>query len=168
VEANYLDVPGSSGNVEWGPSLAALDSDGDGVANGQELSDPEGLWSIGQANPGNFTDITNPGDPSSVSAIRVSALIPNKFQLEQNYPNPFNPATIINFSIADLEEVRITVHNLLGQQLKVLLDETLSPGQYSTSWDGTDSGNRRVSSGTYLYVLQSGMKQQVRKMTLLR
>jgi hypothetical protein len=133
VEFNFLDMPGSEGNVEWGPDLASIDSDGDGVTNGEELGDPDGLWSIGESNPGNSADITNPGDPSSVSAIRVSALFPDEFRLEQNNPNPFNPATIINFSIAELEEVTIVVYNLRGQRIKTLLDETLSPGQYSTS-----------------------------------
>ena len=168
VETNFLDMPGSSGNVEWGPDLAVLDSDGDGVSNGAELGDPDGLWSIGQPNPGDFADITNPGDPSSVSAIRVSFFIPNEFHLEQNYPNPFNPTTSIEFSIADLEKVKIVVYNMQGQKIKMLVDDILSAGQYSTSWNGTDVQNIPVSSGSYLYVLRSGKNQQVRKMILLR
>jgi hypothetical protein len=168
VEADFLDMPGSEGNVEWGPNLAILDSDGDGVTNGAELGDPDGLWSIGQSNPGNLEDITNPGDASSVSAIRISTVIPNEFRLEQNYPNPFNPTTSIEFAISELARVRITVFNLQGQITKILVDEILSAGQYSTYWDGTNQYNIPVSSGTYLYVFQSGINRQMKKMTLIR
>lgn len=65
IETNFLTVPGSSGHVVWGPELAALDSDNDGVSNGEELQDPNGEWVIGQPAPGNPDLVTNPGDPSS-------------------------------------------------------------------------------------------------------
>ena len=51
--------------VFWGPSLAALDSDGDGSTNGEELGDPEGTWIEGDPNPGDPADVTHPGDPES-------------------------------------------------------------------------------------------------------
>jgi hypothetical protein len=62
VEA--LVAPGGS-EVFWGPELAALDSDGDGATNGEELGDPEGTWTAGDANPGDPADVTHPGDPES-------------------------------------------------------------------------------------------------------
>jgi len=168
VESDFLDMPGSGGNVEWGPALAILDSDGDGVTNGAELGDPDGLWSIGQSDPGNREDITNPGDAGSVSAIRISTVIPDAFRLEQNFPNPFNPTTTIEFAISEFDHVTITIFNLRGQKTKILVDERLSAGQYIANWDGTDLQNLPVSSGTYLYVLRSGEKRQMKKMILLR
>ncbi len=57
-----LVTPGGS-QVFWGPALAALDSDGDGVSNGEELGDPEGQWVVGDPAPGDPARVTNPGDP---------------------------------------------------------------------------------------------------------
>jgi hypothetical protein len=64
IENSYLSVPGASGVVQWQPSLAALDSDGDGTSNGRELQDPDGLWVMGQAAPGNPNLVTLPGTPN--------------------------------------------------------------------------------------------------------
>lgn len=58
-------IVGSSSNSFWSTALAQLDSDGDGVSNGIELIDPQGIWKQGDANPGNAVDVTNPGDPVS-------------------------------------------------------------------------------------------------------
>lgn len=63
VEASYLDAPGADGVVQWGPNLASVDSDEDGVTNGAELGDPQGTWQIGESNPPG--PISNPGDPNS-------------------------------------------------------------------------------------------------------
>lgn len=65
VEADFLTSVGFSGRVQWGPELAKLDADGDGFTNGEELGDPEGLWKAGDADPGEATAITLPGDPVS-------------------------------------------------------------------------------------------------------
>lgn len=65
VEASFLTAAGFSGNVKWGPDLAALDADGDGFTNGEELGDPEGLWKAGDPVPGDPAAVTLPGDPNS-------------------------------------------------------------------------------------------------------
>jgi hypothetical protein len=168
VEANYLDVAGAQGNVQWDPVLAALDSDGDGVSNGAELGDPNGAWSIGQADPGNPSDVTNPGDPSSVSAIRISGISPREFDLSQNYPNPFNPSTSIEFSIPQTQRVTLNVYNVVGEKVKTLVDEVIPAGSYLTTWDGTNAANLEVSSGTYIYILKAGKEKRFKKMLMLR
>jgi hypothetical protein len=61
IESGFLDAPGSSGNVLWGPELAALNADADGASNGAELLDPLGEWHVGLGNPGAIEDVTNPG-----------------------------------------------------------------------------------------------------------
>ncbi|GJQ62866.1 MAG: hypothetical protein SCALA702_19190 [Melioribacteraceae bacterium] len=73
IEANFLTAPGSSGHVEWGPALAALDSDGDGVPNGVELQDPDGTWQSGDPAPGDPGMVTNPGDPDSFIPVELAA-----------------------------------------------------------------------------------------------
>ncbi len=73
VYSNYLDPQNSSGHVQWGPELAAMDSDGDGVSNGEELQDPNGLWTSGQPNPGNPDLVTSPGDPSDFVPVELTS-----------------------------------------------------------------------------------------------
>lgn len=65
VEGDFLTAINLSGNVIWGPELAAIDSDGDGFTNGEELGDPEGTWQPGDPAPINAADVTLPGDPDS-------------------------------------------------------------------------------------------------------
>lgn len=61
IQLNFLVPAGSLGVVQWGPALAQLDSDGDGVSNGTELNDPTGSWLAGTPAPGDPNDVTNPG-----------------------------------------------------------------------------------------------------------
>ncbi|MCZ7602594.1 MAG: T9SS type A sorting domain-containing protein [Melioribacteraceae bacterium] len=77
VENNFLDVPGASGHVLWGSQLAALDSDGDGFTNGEELQDPNGTWTTGSSQPGNPEFVTNPGDPNDFPVPTIIVSSPN-------------------------------------------------------------------------------------------
>src|SRR5688500_16518886 len=69
VGSGFLSVPGRDGQVLWGPALAALNADGDGLANGAELQDAAGAWSVGQPQPGNPALVTNPGIAESDTTI---------------------------------------------------------------------------------------------------
>ncbi|MGB5106108.1 MAG: T9SS type A sorting domain-containing protein [Candidatus Zixiibacteriota bacterium] len=94
--------------------------------------------------------------------------LPQSFSLSQNYPNPFNPTTTIDFKIASASNVNISVINVLGQRVRNLVDQNLTVGNYSTTWDGRDEYNQPVSSGIYFYRLQSGSYIETHKMTLLK
>lgn len=74
VETRFLSSPGAAGNVQWGPLLASLDADNDGVTNGQELQDPYGMWSSGSSNPGNSDLVSEPGNSSSspLSSLEIN------------------------------------------------------------------------------------------------
>jgi len=63
--------------------------------------------------------------------IEVDIMAPAVYALEQNYPNPFNPSTSIDFSIAEANMVKIAVYNLLGQEVKVLLNEFKEAGPHT-------------------------------------
>ncbi len=90
-------------------------------------------------------------------------------ELLGNYPNPFNPETTISFSVAQTSSfVNLEIFNLKGQKVKLLVNETLSAGQRSVVWDGTDENNRPVSSGIYFYKLKVGNFEQSKKMLLLK
>lgn len=88
----------------------------------------------------------------------------SQFLLEQNYPNPFNPVTTIKFSLpADMNNVRVTIYNILGQKVTELVNGPLAPGTYQYKWD---AGN--FDSGVYVCELRTGKFTAVRKMLLLK
>jgi hypothetical protein len=87
----------------------------------------------------------------------------NDFYLEQNYPNPFNPSTIISFAVPKTSNVKLTVYDILGNEISVLIDEELSPGRYSADFDAVN-----VSSGVYFYRISAGDFIETKKMILLR
>ncbi len=89
--------------------------------------------------------------------------MPVKFNLQQNYPNPFNPTTIINFSLQAEGMTKLIVYNILGQQIKILLNKNMKVGFYSIPFDGSD-----LSSGIYFYKLQSNNQILIKKMLLIR
>jgi hypothetical protein len=104
----------------------------------------------GDAEP--YTDVTN-----------YELEKPNRFILMQNYPNPFNASTKIEFSIADSKNVRLTVFDLLGRQVRILLDEYRQAGTYTVTFDGSSH-----SSGVYFYRLEAGETVEIKRMVLLK
>ena len=108
--------------------------------------------------------ITSVIDGLLVMDITKPQQVPDQFLLEQNYPNPFNPSTTIRYSLPELSDVRLTIYNILGQQVRVLVNETQSAGVYTIQWNGHDAIGRQVATGVYLYRLQAGKHVAVRKM----
>lgn len=88
--------------------------------------------------------------------------------LFQNYPNPFNPSTTIAYTISNHSHVRLTVFNILGQQVQMLVDEDKAAGMQSVVWNGRDDKGRRVSSGVYLCRLESDFRTETLKMIVLK
>lgn len=154
----------------WGPSLANQDSDGDGFTNGQELGDPTGAWKVGQANPGNFNNVSNPGDPNSVPTITriASENIPTNYRLLNNYPNPFNPTTTISFEMPQSENVSLKIYSINGELVKILVDGNFSAGKFEKVWNGKDEFGNDVSSGIYFYRLTAGKFDRSAKMILMK
>ncbi|RMG67635.1 MAG: T9SS C-terminal target domain-containing protein, partial [Calditrichaeota bacterium] len=94
---------------------------------------------------------------------------PESFRLDQNYPNPFNPVTSIQFSVSSKQFVVLKVFDLLGREVKTLMEKNLSAGEYKVQWDGRTNSGQPVASGVYLYRLTAGKHfVQTRKMVLLR
>ena len=80
-------------------------------------------------------------------------LAPETLALYPNIPNPFNPSTLITSRLPEPGQVDLTIYNLLGQQVRVLVRDHRCPGRYEVMWDGMDGFGRHVSSGVYLYRL---------------
>jgi hypothetical protein len=95
------------------------------------------------------------------------------FNLEQNYPNPFNPSTSIFFHLSEEAVVRLTVYDLLGREVALLVDGELSSGTHHAVWTGRNSRNELAATGTYIYRLvartSSGqLYHESRKMLIAR
>jgi hypothetical protein len=94
--------------------------------------------------------------------------LPNKFLLEQNYPNPFNPETKIKYSVPKPSMVTIKIYNILGQEVRTLVDKLQSAGTYEIIWDGKNNLGNPVSSGIYIYQMHTKDFVHSKRMVLLR
>ncbi len=88
--------------------------------------------------------------------------------MEQNTPNPFNPTTTIAYSIPKDDKVELKVYNIKGQLVKTLVNDHLEAGTHKAVWNGDNKYGKSVSSGIYLYRLESCGKTKAQKMLLLK
>ncbi len=100
---------------------------------------------------------------SSPTSVEESPVTVDMFVLEQNYPNPFNPSTTISFSIQTDQFVTLKVFNAIGEEMTTLINENLTRGTHNINFNADG-----LSSGFYIYRLESGNQVQVRKMMLLK
>ena len=107
-------------------------------------------------------------DTSSVTGLDLSENLPEEFRLAQNYPNPFNPSTSINFQVPLATDVTLRVFNVLGQEVRTLINGFYAAGQYSVTWNGRDNLENPVPSGMYLYQLEADGFSEIRKMILVK
>jgi len=103
-------------------------------------------------------------------AVTVSIASPQQFALSQNYPNPFNPTTRISFQIPTTAEgqARLVIYDMLGRQVRTLLNRELTAGYYDLSWDGNTDNGLPAASGIYLYRLRAGEFSAMRKMVKMQ
>lgn len=108
-------------------------------------------------------------DPSNLIIMQLSGgsnphtEIPKEFKLSQNYPNPFNPSTKIQFSIAKSSFTELTIIDVTGRVMAILVNEELKPGTYEVNWDASHK-----ASGVYFYKLEAGEYTQTKKMLLIK
>lgn len=95
-------------------------------------------------------------------------LLASDFVLSQNYPNPFNLETNIQYYIPEPIRVNLSIYNVLGQKIKVLVNDFQTKGKKSITWDGKDNKGKTVSSGIYFYKLETKDYVQSEKMLLLK
>ncbi|MCH9031034.1 MAG: M6 family metalloprotease domain-containing protein [candidate division Zixibacteria bacterium] len=110
---------------------------------------------------------------TDVSPDQDITVLPQSFELAQNYPNPFNPTTTIKYIVRKsgsrgIPLIELIVYNVLGQEVRTLVSERQSTGEYSVAWDSRDNSGAQVASGVYFYRLKLGPQAQTKKMILLR
>jgi hypothetical protein len=89
--------------------------------------------------------------------------VPTDYSLSQNYPNPFNPSTKIEFKIPQAGFVNLKIYDLLGREVKTLLNEEMQAGNYTIDFNAST-----LSSGIYFYTLNAGEFISTKKMILLK
>ena len=119
-------------------------------------------------------------DYNQFMALIKQVKVPSEYDLSQNYPNPFNASTTIHYSLAGGERrmedggrttpphVSLKIYNVLGQTVRTLMDEAKEPGYYTITWDGKDSQGKEVSSGVYLYRMETDNLSKTKTMVLLK
>lgn len=100
---------------------------------------------------------------SSIGITPISSNVPSNYNLSQNYPNPFNPVTKINFEIPKQGFVTLRIFDLLGREVKTLVNETATAGSYSVDFNATE-----FSSGVYFYKLTVNDFVDTKRMTLIK
>lgn len=103
-----------------------------------------------------FLDVPNTVNNESSTA-------PISFKLHQNYPNPFNPVTTISFTLQQSATVRLQVFDVQGRLIQTMIDRRINAGNHSLRFDASG-----LSSGTYVYRLQTGNQIETKSMTLIK
>ena len=94
--------------------------------------------------------------------------LPSTYSLSQNYPNPFNPTTKIEYMVPKSGNVKIIIYDMLGRNIKTIINEVHNKGKYSVVWNGDDNSGRKVSSGIYLYRMETESFTSVKKLNLIK
>jgi hypothetical protein len=105
---------------------------------------------------------------NSVGIDNRNETFPQGFALEQNFPNPFNPVTTLRYDLPENSYVNVTVYDMLGRQVRTLVNTTQDAGFRSVIWNATNDYGKPVSAGVYLYQIQAGEFVQTKKMVLLK
>ncbi len=102
------------------------------------------------------------------NTLSETIIVPNDFQIAQNFPNPFNPSTVIKFGLPQSSFVTIKIYDMLGKEVRTLVNGERNSGFYNIQWNGDNDFGSKVSSGTYIYRIQAGSFIQTRKMILMK
>lgn len=127
------------------------------------------LYSIAFVNPntgyavGNSGTILKTTNGGISSVISISNEVPDKLTLYQNYPNPFNPSTMIKFDIVKKSDVRLSIFDIAGKEVRTLINQSLNSGTYEYNFNSSN-----LPSGVYLYRLEADDAVETRRMIILK
>ena len=97
-----------------------------------------------------------------------AGIAPSLYALHQNYPNPFNPTTKIRYDIPEASVVTLSIYNLMGKEVRTLINSEQSTGFKNIQWNATNDQGKPVPAGVYVYTIQAGDFRQTKKMILLK
>jgi len=186
LPASVIAVVNKPTPVIYSFQYAATDPDGDAVTYslltgpaGSSIDANTGMFTWGptldqvgqtynvtvKASDGTLTTKTSQTIAAStiITGVAIINNIPTEYNLSQNYPNPFNPTTSIQFSIPKESFVKLSVFNVIGQEIQVLVNKNMSAGSYKVNFDAS-----KLNSGMYLYRIETADYTSVRKMLLVK
>jgi hypothetical protein len=170
ASGNFQTAGGVSANniakwdgTNWSPLGSGMDN---GVWRlaviGQDLYAGGAFITAGGVNA-NYIAKYSCGIPTSVNEGKNGNTLPKQFQLEQNYPNPFNPSSTIRYDIPKSSFVKISVYDILGREIRVLVNQVKSPGRYEITFNANG-----LASGVYFYKIRTEEFTQIKKMILMK
>lgn len=116
--------------------------------------------------------IIEPGGPIKDAITTIREVTESEFVLEQNYPNPFTGQTKISYQLNSSARVVLSVFNLLGKEVKILVSQQMPPGKHEVIWDGRDDSGASLDSGIYFYrmevITKSGNITKMKRMMLMK
>jgi hypothetical protein len=160
---NGLSIQLPTGNYTINSTTVVIDNNYNLITTGQLTNGQQVIvWSVMDGSS-NKTALQIQSKISSPTGIEESPAVVSKFELNQNYPNPFNPSTTISFTLQENQFVTLKVFNAIGEEVTTLVNGNLTQGLHSANFNADG-----LSSGFYIYKLESGNQVQVRKMMLLK
>lgn len=99
----------------------------------------------------------------TIGITPIGNIVPQNYSLQQNYPNPFNPVTKIQFDLPEKGFIRLSVFDILGNQVDKIFEGSLNAGKYEADFDGS-----KLSSGVYFYTMESGNFKETKRMVLVK
>ena len=132
-------------------------------ALGLSLDNDSSIYVVGKRGGAGFVAKYRQTEASVVEVEPIDGSMPNEFRLEQNYPNPFNPTTTIAYALQVKGKVKLSVYDLMGKEVAVLVDGIQSAGNHEVRFSGAN-----LTSGVYFYKLQAAEQVITRKMMLLK
>ncbi|MFQ6677934.1 MAG: right-handed parallel beta-helix repeat-containing protein [Fidelibacterota bacterium] len=174
LSVDYCDVEGGMDSVNVIDSFSSLTWGTNNLDAEPLFCNPDSLdYSLANNSPciGTGENGVNMGAFDVGCEAKLSLdneLYPTSFALHQNYPNPFNPVTNILFGLPEPRNIRLTVVNILGQEVVELTDGWHDLGFHTVQWNGLNQFGQNVSAGMYFAVLSDGKSVRVQKMLLLK
>ena len=167
---SYSNIQGGwegEGNIDTNPLFCNPDSGDYTLAENSPCIDA-GDPSSPLDSDGTIADMGAFGVGCSAILAIEEEFIPMEFALHQNYPNPFNPLTTLRYDLSEQSLVNIIIYDMLGREVKTLVNTTQDAGFKSVIWNATNDYGKPVSAGVYLYQIQAGEFVQTNKMVLLK
>jgi len=132
------------------------------------ISNRKDIWYVGFGHLYLYRFISKSAQENSLDIMKNHLPSSLNIKIHQNYPNPFNPITFITYELEMEGPVKITIYDMMGILIKILLNGSQTVGHKNIKWNATNDKNEPVSAGLYLYKIESGNNIQTMKMILLK